>query len=207
MFFRFPDWKYFRYDIEERWKRLTAKPLALREWINDNPRIMIGITAVCMVVFLGILMGQLMPPKAPKIQKNKRGWFYDLNTGELFTAKSDLVPPLEAPSGPLPNGRPAGVKAYVFSYADEPNESDYFIGFLEIPDPQAQEDTPDSAMSATPGARQWGKGKLIRRVEDKQWVRGDSGQGRAILREVYLPNEKGLQPYYCPSKKEHSKFE
>ena len=199
MSLKIPDW--VRYEIRQRWERLTTKQLALREWINrQNPKVAIGITCVSVFTFLVIVVRMLSGPETAKVKESKKAWFYDLNTGELFVAKSNAVPPIEAPSGPLSNGRQAGVKAYVFTYAYEPNELDYFIGFLEIPDPQAQEDTPDSAKSAVHGVRQWGRGKLIRRVEDKQWVPGDSMEGRAILKEIFLPNKNGEHPRYCPPK-------
>ena len=202
MFFRFPSWKYFRYNIEERWERLAVKQLAFREWINNNPRIMIGITAVCVVVFLAILIGQLMPDKAPKIEGHKKAWFYDLNTGELFIAKSDKLSPIKAPSGQLPNGEPAGVKAYVFSYAHEPNESNRFIGFLETLTPETKKNMPDFLKSRAnitrESIKQWNRGRLIRRVSDGQWYTADSNEARAIMKEVFRANENGETARYCP---------
>jgi len=187
MSLRIPDW--LRYEIKQRW-------LILRQRINANPRIIISITAASAFVFLMIVLGLLTSEKTPQVQEYKKDWFYDLNTAKLFTAKSDLVPPIEAPSGPLPNGRPAGAKAYVFSYVSGPNESERFIGFLEIPDPNAEKDS-FAVSSDTSGAEQWGRGRLIRRVEDKQWVQADSAKGQAIIRELSLPNEKGQRPQYC----------
>ncbi|GAH59861.1 unnamed protein product, partial [marine sediment metagenome] len=141
MFLKFPDFQYFRYELKERLERL-----AIRKWINQNPKIIIGITVVSVFVLLTIVIGLLSGGKAPKIKDYKKAWFYDLNTGKLFIAKSDQIPPIDAPSGPLRiespsgplrNGGPAGAKAYVFSYADEPNESNRFIGFLETTVPRA----------------------------------------------------------------------
>ena len=196
MAFRLPDW--LGYEIQQRSEQLAAKLLAVRQWINAKPRIIIGITAISVFILLMIVIGQLIPDKAPKIEEYKKAWFYDLNTGKLFTAKSDAVPPVKAPSGPLPNGQPAGVKAYVFTYAYEPNESERFIGFLEIADPSFEKEKTAPAASNTGGTQRWGQGKLIRRVEDKQWVAGDSKQGRAILEEALLVNENGERPEYCP---------
>ena len=193
MFFKLPDLQYFRYEIKERLERL-----AVRKWINQNPKIIIGITVVCGFVFLVIVIGLLSHGKVPKVKEYKKAWFYDLNTGKLFIAKSGLIPPIKAPSGPLPNGKPAGVKAHVLTYAYEPNESERFIGFLETTDPNAEKDISESARPRTDSAKSWGQGKLICRVHDKLWVPGSSNEGRAIMEEVYLPNENGERARYCP---------
>lgn len=191
MFFRIPDW--LRYEIQERWERL-----AVREWINKNPRLIIGITCASVFVLLLVIIAQLAPEKTVKTREYKKAWFYDLNTGELFVARSEQIPPIEAPSGPLPNGEPAGVRAYVFSFSNEPNESNRFIGFLEIPDPQAKKDRAAPAEPGASGAQRWGRGRLIRRVEDKQWVPANNDQGRDILREILLPNRTGQHARYSP---------
>ncbi len=191
MFFTLPDW--LRYEIQERWERL-----AVRKWINKNPRIIISITIASVLILL-VIIGLSMPEKTITIVKEyKKGWFYDLNTGKLFVAESDVVPPIDAPSGALPSGKPAGVRAYVFSYAYEPNETNRFIGFLEIPNPVVKKEGLEFTGSGAMGAKQWGQGRLIRRVADEQWVPADSNKGQAILRELFLPNENGEVAHYCP---------
>jgi hypothetical protein len=192
MFFTLPDW--LRYEIQERWERL-----ALRKWINKNPMIIVSI-AIASVLILLVIIGLSMPEKTIKTVReyNKKGWFYDLNTGKLFVAESDAVPPIDAPSGVLHNGRPAGVRAYVFSYAYEPNETNRFIGFLEIPNPVTKKEVPESISSGASGAKRWGQGRLICRVDDEQWVPADSNEGQAILKELFLPNENGEVAHYCP---------
>ncbi len=127
MFYRLPDW--LRYEIQHRWERTAyrLRELKVRRWANDNPRIIIGITVVSVFILLVIVISLLIPTEAAKIEDHKKSRFYDLNTGQLFVAKSDAVVPIEAPSGPLPNGKPAGVLAYVFSYVPEPNDSHRFI--------------------------------------------------------------------------------
>ena len=129
----------------------------------------------------------------------KKEWYYDRNKSELFTARYGSKVPVEAPSGPLPSGEPAGVRAYVFSYAEEPDESELFIAFLEKPDPNEEQiETVDTA-SAKGGFDQWSQGRLIRREEDKRWHPADSSEGRLILEQAYRPNEKNQRPsYYKP---------
>lgn len=196
MAFGFPEW--VRYEVRHRWERFQYRlqGLAIRKWINENPRVIVGLTVVSVLVLLVIVIRLLVPNRPVKIEDYEKSWFYDLNTGKLFAAKSELVPPIEAPSGPLSNGEPAGVLAYVFSYTSEPNESQRFIGFLEIPDPNFNPNSADSQLS---GAKRWGQGKLIRKVEDKQWVSANSKEGQAILQEFFQPNEEGeVAVYHLP---------
>lgn len=133
-----------------------------------------------------------MPTGKTKIEESDKEWFYDLNTSKLFVAKRGRTPPIDSPSGPLPDGRLVGVRAYVFTYTYPPNESDRFIGFLEMPDPNANQAAVDS--------QPWGQGKLIRRVEDDQWYAADSNEGQMIIKETLRPNEKGQYPNYWPPK-------
>ena len=149
MDFKIPDW--LSYEIQRRWERL-----AVRGWVNKNPRIIIGVMCVSVFVLLLIVIDLSSGGEDVKVEDYKKGWFYDLNAGELFTAKSDLVPPIEAPSGPLPNGEPAGVRAYVFSFAYEPNESNRFVGFLETTDPNYHKEDAESGKPGGGGAQPWG---------------------------------------------------
>ena len=200
MFFRLPDW--LRFEMREKWERLQdrCKELALRRWINDNPKMVIAITTVSACLLLVVVITLLWPDKTAKVELGEKEWFYDLNTGKLFAAKQGLTPPIEAPSGPLPDGRPAGVRAYVLSYAFEPNESERFIGFLETTDPRGGDESPPSGEGYASAAKQWAKGKLIRTVEDERWVPADSRLGRVIMENAFIPNENGERPYYCPPK-------
>ena len=201
MSFRIPDW--LGYEIREKWEGIVVKLLGARGWINrQNPRIIIGITTVTVLLLLTIVIGLLSSGEAPEVKEYKKGWFYDLNTGKLFVAKSKLIPPIEAPSGPLENGKPAGVKAYVFSYKDEPNESERFIGFLEAFTPEARKNQTNSAKSGSGSAaeliKQWGEGRLIRMVGEEQWYTANSTEGRAIIENAFNPNEKGERARFYP---------
>ena len=200
-----PNWKYIRYDIEERWERLAEKLLAPRDWLNrQNPKIIIAIAGIFVFVLLAIAISLSGNDKEFKANRNNKAWFYDLNTGELFTAKTDKLPPIKAPSGHLPNGEPAGVRAYVFSYAKEPNESDYFIGFLETFTPEAKKHLSKLIKLKTAKSRESIKklddGRLVRRAGSNQWVPANSNEGRAIINEALYPNENRQHPHYCPPK-------
>jgi hypothetical protein len=197
MAFRIPDW--LSYEIGEKWEWLASKLLDVRRWINrQNPKVIVGIMAFTVILLVIVVISLLSGPETPEIKEYKKAWFYDLNTGKLFTAKIDLIPPIDAPSGPLPDGRPAGVKAHVFTFAAEPNESERFIGFLETTDPNAEINSSSSPGGRTGGFAGWGHGKLFRRVEDKKWVSGSSKEARAILNKVFAPSENAERPRYCP---------
>jgi hypothetical protein len=201
MSFRIPDW--LGYEIREKWEGVVAKLLGVRRWLNrQNPKVIIGITVVFLLILLTTVIGLLSSGEPPKVKEYKKGWFYDLNADKLFVAKSKLIPPIEAPSGPLENGEPAGVKAYVFSYKYEPNESERFIGFLETFTPEARMNQTTSVNSRGDSAaeliKQWGEGRLIRRIEDGKWFSANSKEGRAIIENAFSPNEKGERARYCP---------
>lgn len=191
-------WRSLRYDFEQRWPQLAEKFQPARQWLNDHPGIIIIVTVASVLMLLVVTIAVLIPERPARIPESKKAWFYDLNTGELFVDKADKVPPVEAPSGPLPNGQPAGVKAYVLTYVSEPNEAERFIGFLETTDPNAQKSATEASEAETASHRQWGRGMLIRTLDDERWVRGDSGQGRTIRIEAFRPNENGERPIYCP---------
>lgn len=185
MSFRIPEWKYLKYDIQEWLEHLT-----LRRWINSKPLIIIAITTLSVIILIVVIVGMLRPNEATRAKNPKKEWYYDLNTGELFVGEANLIAPIDAPSGPLADGKAAGVRAYVLSYIPEPNDSERFIGFLETKDPSY-------IANNNNGKQKWGQGMLIKRVGDTQWFRADSRQGRIIFQQAFTPNENGENPYHC----------
>jgi hypothetical protein len=186
MFEMIPDW--MRREIQYKWERLEV-----RKWINANPRIVVSIACAAVLLLL-VTLGLLMSGNPPvKVDESEKGWYYDSNSGRLFVARMDKQPPIQAPSA---EAEPAAVKAYVFTYADEPNEAERFIGFLVMPDPNASLSADISHLS---GVRRWAYGKLIRRPADDEWVPADSQEGHAILKGLLFPDEAGkLARYYPP---------
>ena len=181
MSFNSRKWRYFWYDIEERWKRLGIK-----KWIEQNPKAIIGITIVSLLLFIVVLVGQLTPDKLDTPHEPEQAWFYDLNTKKLFTAKSSKLPPIKAPSGSLPDGGPAGVRAYVFS-CNDPNKTEPLtvIGFLEMFSQEGKE----SQKSYDPkrhSAKLWVQGRFFRHPEGEEWIPADSSEGKAIYSEFFI---------------------
>ena len=191
------DWKYIRYQAEEYLERTAEwwKEWRVRKWINANQRMVIIFTAATMVLLVIVIFAVTKKKDIAKQDDYAKAYYYDLNTGQLFVGKKDLDTPIEAPSGRLANGQPAGVKAYVFSYDQNPEESERFIGFLEMKDARYT-----GGSGSNTGAK-WGEGKLIKRVEDKNWVTANSPEGRKIFDSVvYKTNKNGEMPIPCQPK-------
>jgi hypothetical protein len=191
--FRVPDW--LNYEIRHKLEGLRdgLDRLQIKERINDHPKAA-AIVALLLVILLASGVARIVRrvPR-PQFRESRKAWFYDLNTGELFSASSKQVGPIDAPSGPLPNGGPAGYRAHVYSYLRDPNESERFIAFLEMPDPNANvaQLHPDRS-----DLKEWARGRLIRRVGSETWVSPTSRRGRLILQQVTHPDTYGQIPIY-----------
>ncbi len=193
MAFKIPD--VLRYEIRHRLERLRgdANGEGLRGRLNAHPLLIFvaaGLSAVTLIVALASF---LWSEPGTSRAKPKTVWFYDANTGKLFTGSPKKTGPIAAPSGPGVDGEPAGFRAHVYSYARDPNEAQLFVGFLERPDPEA--DRKYSTADARDLAN-WLQGHLIRRPKDKEWVRAASPEGQAILDEMVKPNKRGQTPIY-----------
>lgn len=193
MMFRVPDW--LSYEIRHKLEGLRDgfERFHIKDRISDHPKAA-AIIALAFVVLLASVVSWIVGrvPSRP-FRESKRVWFYDLNTGELFSASGKQVGPIAVPSGPLPNGDPAGVRAHVYTYLRDPNESERFIAFLEKPDPNAtvKELNPDRS-----NLKEWSRGRLIKRVGSDTWVAPTSPRGRQIIQQVTGPNAYGKIPIY-----------
>jgi len=193
MGFMMPDLGYLKYEIKEWWERL-----AIREWLSRSPKLVIGVSVVVVVGLLVFVIWLSLPKKVVEVENYEKDWFYDLKHRRLFVGRRGQIPPIAAPSGPLANGEPAGVRAYVFTYSNDPNTTDTFIGFLETTDPNVDKSSIGPVDLKVSGAEMFAKGRLIRRVKDEKWVAANSDAGRAILKETFRQNEAGEIPHYCP---------
>ncbi len=193
MAIRVPDLlaREIRYHFERFQDRVGR--LGLRRWVNDSPRLIVGLAIVSALLLAAVLARSFKSAPSRSLPQAKTVWFYDMNTGKLFTAGSRQAGPIAAPSGPAAGGEPAGLRAHVYSYVLDPNEAELFTGFLERPDPDAGGGKLTADMR---DVDKWARGRLIKRVKDKQWVQAGSPEGRAILRELVRPNKKGQTPVY-----------
>lgn len=167
--------------------------LGLAQWIRESRRLVIGVTCLLALLLAVVAVSVLRRTPEHEFQQGKMAWFYDVNTGRLFSAAFRHVGPVAAPSGPTRGGKPGGFRAHVYSYVLDPNEDDLIVGFLEQPDPDAPGKASASDMT---DLNKWTQSRLIRRVKDKQWVQAASPEGQAILDELMRPNEKGQIPVW-----------
>jgi hypothetical protein len=193
MALRIPD--TLRYEVRHWLERFQTAggPRNWRRWINENPGLVLGVMLFSVVLLVVVLWWVRRAGPASSLPQGKMAWFHDTNTGELFLARSREVGPVPAPSGPTPDGEPAGFRAHVYSYVLDPNESELFVGFLERPDAASGVKVSPADMK---DLDKWSQGRLIKRVKDKEWVPADSAEGQAILQEMLRPNERGQTPIY-----------
>ena len=116
------------------------------------------------------------PTPLPRVSQ---AYFYDLNTRELFVAPADSEDPLVTNSGDF-EGHPAGVRAVVFSCGSCSDESQRFVGWLEMPDPEFDEESLESESSGEDEP----SGMLVRRPAGDQWHSQDSPEAETIMREA-----------------------
>jgi hypothetical protein len=164
-----------------------------RERLNQNPALVMGATVLALLVTGGIALSFRNGPERGTTPGGTQAWFYDLNTGTLFLSHRRDLGPVAAPSGSLPDGQPAGLRAHVYSYCLDPNESERFVGFLDKPDPHASGKRPTWKQD---DFQAWSQYRVVRRVEDKTWVPVDSEAGRAIFDELARPDGRGRVAIY-----------
>ncbi|MBN1803929.1 MAG: hypothetical protein JW837_01640 [Sedimentisphaerales bacterium] len=189
-----PNLDFLKYEIKDWWERLF-----IRDWLKRSPILVLSISVIFVVGVLAFIFTRTLPEKVVPVDTSEKQWFYDLKHQRLFVAKKQL-PPIEAPSGPFANGEPSGVRAYVFTYSNDPNTTDTFIGFLETIDPNTDKSSIGYMDLRVSGAEMFAKGRLIKRVKDEKWVQANSEDGKAILKETFRQNEAGKLPQYIAPK-------
>lgn len=189
----FDNWKYFKHRMLEKLEGFEDR-FKIRKRINEHPKLVVLIALISILMLLWAFVPMLLRSVASLPKETHRSvYFYDMNTGELFTAKADVVPPIKAPSGDLPDGSPAGVRAYVFRDPDSPDqETTAYIGWLETRDTALSKDV-YLEHRTTPGP-DWGKGMLVKRPEDADWTPADTPEGLTIIESARHPDHRGIPP-------------
>jgi len=215
--FRFDNFKYLKYKLEQKWSEITASKgysrssykgetflqrlAEFRVLISTHPVLKISISSVCLILIVTMLWLAMPSSDKEKITDTDKAWFYDLNTKKLFTADKMSFPPVNAPSGPLPDGRPAGVLAHVLTFdLTGKDKSQQFIGYLEKLTDKGKQEWQDALANGTLAKMNWAAGRLIKKVEDEKWLKADSPEGIKIRTQAYKPNEKGHTPNYVNPK-------
>jgi len=190
---RIPDWLGYELGHKIEWFQDRYARLGIREAINDNPRTVTTVACVSVFLLIVVLAVIRRPASGLDYEEGREAWFYDMNTGKLFTASSKKAGPIEAPSGPLPDGGPAGFRANVYSYVLDPNEAELFVGFLEKPNSDA-----GSGQKAADRSDfdEWARVTSIRRIDSDDWAPATSSAGEDIMAEMARPNPKGQTSIY-----------
>jgi len=152
----------------------------LRDFLNNNSAVVTILTVALLIVALGAIVLQLRPGRAGGQVVDV--YYYDLDSGQIFTASSREVPPIETSTGPF-----NGVRAYVFACSDCGDESDRFVGWLEMYSPDAKALLTRSAEAGPPGPEafeSWEQGHLIRDPNAEEWVLANSQGGFAVMESV-----------------------
>lgn len=130
-------------------------------------------------------------------------YYYDLGTGELFLAKSNEIPPIDAPSGPGPNNTPQGVRAYVFSCGDCSDKSQQFVGWLEMftPDAKRALSSPPKPDPNNPQGPEyyelWARGHLVSVPGSGKWVQANSEEGFKVMESIQSKCGPNIAPKPC----------
>lgn len=132
--------------------------IGFEKWIKANQRVIAASVGVVWLLTMAVV-GYSTMPRSARATTGPTVWYYDLNTGFLFKAP-ERTPPIDAPSGLTDDGKPAGVRAYVFT-CGRCGTKDEFIGWVEnIGPPQiilqkpVTEPAKDGAKAATKDADQ-----------------------------------------------------
>lgn len=175
----------------------------VREWLNKNSAMVTIAAVVLLVVALSILVMSFRRVDA----SDAGAYYFDLNTGRLFTASMTEIPPIEAPSGPLqtPQGPlPAGVRVHILSCgscadfagmtAEEVKAAGAEIAYLEMLTPEGKAivtGPPPGPQEIVPPPEQY---TLVADPATKQWQLSASPEGNFIVRSASLRECPGAAP-------------
>ena len=182
--------------------------MKVRDWLNNNSAVVTLLAVVVLVISLGVIIMNSTSSQRSRIVDM---YYYDMNTGKLFIGKSDALPPIEAPSGPI-NNSPAGVRAYVFACGDCPadidgaseeelKEMNVFIGWLEKYSEQAkaalakQQEDPAADVDYFMAIEQ---GQHVSAPGSNRWVGANSEAGFRLMERIsQLCGSTGEIPKPC----------
>lgn len=141
-----------------------------RNWLNNNSAMVTILAVVILILSLGfIIISNSRPSYTPRVIDV---YYYDLGAKQLFVDKSDKYPPIATPTGEM-----KGARAYVFSCGDCKDESKRFVGYLEMYTPAAKdalENPKPINPDDMPGVDVFEEGRMIRGVNDADWVKANS---------------------------------
>jgi hypothetical protein len=139
----------------------------------------IGLAVLVIVAFLVLFVQRRHHLEG---KTNGMIWFYNLKTRQLFPGSAKSVPPLDTESGPA-----TGVRAFVYTCADDADPTNQFIAYLETLTPEAKEKMDALLKRAGEHASlgilldRAGDGVLVSLPEQEAWCPRDSDEGRQII--------------------------
>jgi len=159
--------------------------------LRDKPGFGVLVVLVCLGLAAWITFGRGGRSTAPPTHAR---YFLDLNTDTLFVEATD-VSPIQAPSGPRPDGSPAGVRARVVSCSGSIDARDMtvaelqdaggMIAYVTMFTPEALEAQTELRQGAFSDAderlhtlkKTIRQGQLVALHPGLEWVQVDSGEG------------------------------
>jgi hypothetical protein len=169
--------------------------MKIREWIEDHS----GVATALAVIALGIAAAFFYFRFTHSTGASpSHTYFYDLGSDQvnpidrLFPADANEVPPIGAPSGKLmPDGTPAGVKAWVFSCGNCGDRASLFVGYLESGTKEYR-DALIQFRKATKGGQQVTvpplvmshRGQFLSLPDNIRWFEYASSTGQKIISDV-----------------------
>lgn len=181
--------------------------MSIREWINRNTLGALVVTVLALVAALGLTLWRSGGTGGPV-----EAYFFDLDTGELFTAAARQLPPIETPGG----GH-QGVSAHIFACGECPapvagltldalRDQGGFVAYFERYSDSAKmmleagfpPETPEEEELREALAEDPEQAALVRRPDDEEWVELRSEAGDRIAAAAWeRPCPDGTAPTRC----------
>lgn len=134
--------------------------------VRDKLRGPVGVGVAGAVLAVAAVIVLTQEPERSLRPKVAGYFYYDVESKETFPSKEQAaLPPVDAPSG-----AGNGVRAYVFSCTDCSDASTRFTGYLVKYSDEFKEKRDKPSLSPEEAATLDREGKLVRAVDDEDWV-------------------------------------
>lgn len=177
--------------------------MGLRDTLNQNSAVVMVI-AVLGIVVCAVLIGRGLSRGSSAGVGEVH--YYDLNTDKIFIGVAQRQEPVEAPSGPTAEGKPAGVRAHIVSCgkcrsnydgmtAQQIEEAGAYLAYLIINPPMP---TVDSSGANTADPRMLIlSDPMVRAVDGGPWMSAGSAKAMALLTQARDRCEAGANLLAC----------
>ena len=185
--------------------------MSLREFLNQHSAVVTLLAIVLLVAALGYgiwTTGGLR--RGGEIASGL--WFYEIESGKIFTTEHGTRPPIKGPSGG------EGVRAHVYTCqescsadkldgltAEEIEKLGFFLGFIERITPEGHDmikkinesdvSSDNKAMQIDTAVRRYGQIRLLDSA-DSPWIDNDMDTVK-LLNDYLASRCEGKRPKYC----------